>query len=99
MIKNIIPVTLVILPPTVPQVMKSIVEKIINGISILTVSLFTLRTVITEVIPRISRIFMILLPSTFPMDIPLFPLNAALILTAASGALVPIATMVRPITI
>ena len=35
---------------------------------------------------------------TLPMVIPAFPVVAAVILTAASGALVPIATMVRPMT-
>ena len=35
----------------------------------------------------------------FPTVIPTFPLNAAEILTAASGALVPQATIVSPITI
>ena len=40
-----------------------------------------------------------LLPTTFPIEISAFPLIAALMLTAASGMDVPIATMVRPITI
>ncbi len=44
------------------------------------------------------RIFKILLPTTFPMVMPAFPLSAAEMLTAASGALVPIATMVSPTT-
>ena len=63
------------------------------------VSFCTLRVVIVAVSPKISRIFMILLPRTFPIDIPLLPMSPALILTAASGALVPMATIVSPITI
>ena len=51
-----------------------------------------------EVIPRIIRMFKILLPTTFPMVIPALLFNVAVILTAASGILVPIATIVRPIT-
>ena len=35
-------------------------------------------------------------PTMFPREISLFPARPALILTAASGALVPMATMVRP---
>ena len=42
------------------------------------------------------KIFRILLPTTFPMVIPAFLFIAAVILTAASGMLVPIATMVNP---
>lgn len=44
------------------------------------------------------RIFKILLPTMFPIVIPAFPFNAELILTAASGILVPMATMVSPTT-
>ena len=44
------------------------------------------------------RIFRILLPKTLPMVISALPFIAAEILTAASGMLVPIATIVRPIT-
>ena len=51
-----------------------------------------------EVTPKMIKIFKILLPTTFPTAIFAVPFNAAVILTAASGALVPIATMVRPTT-
>ena len=51
-----------------------------------------------QVIPRIIRMFKILLPTTFPMEIPALCRKAAVILTAASGALVPMATMVSPMT-
>ena len=53
---------------------------------------------IAEVIPRIIKIFKILLPTMFPIVISALPFKAAVMLTAASGALVPIATIVRPIT-
>ena len=56
--------------------------------------IFTL--VIKAVIPKIIKIFKILLPTTFPIVIPAFCCMAAVILTAASGILVPIATIVRP---
>ena len=49
-------------------------------------------------IPKIIRIFKILLPTIFPMAIPAFPFIDALILTAASGVLVPMATIVSPTT-
>ena len=52
--------------------------------------------VITAVIPRIIKIFKMLLPTTFPMVIPALSFSAAVMLTAASGILVPIATMVSP---
>ena len=40
----------------------------------------------------------VLLPTILPIVISAFPLIAAVILTAASGAEVPIATIVKPIT-
>ena len=48
--------------------------------------------------PKMTRMLRILLPTILPMVISALPLTAAAILTAASGALVPIATIVRPIT-
>ena len=48
--------------------------------------------------PRIIRILRILLPTILPIVISALPPRAAVILTAASGALVPIATIVSPIT-
>ena len=52
----------------------------------------------TAVIPRIINIFKILLPTIFPIVIPALLSNAAVMLTAASGKLVPMATIVSPIT-
>ena len=49
-------------------------------------------------IPSTTHILNILLPMTLPMEIPAFPFATDVILMAASGALVPKATMVRPIT-
>ena len=54
--------------------------------------------VITAVIPRIIRILRMLLPTILPIVIPALLLSAAVMLTAASGILVPIATIVSPIT-
>ena len=51
---------------------------------------------ITEATPSTSRRLSMFEPTTLPIAIPLEPLNAAVILTAASGALVPIATIVSP---
>ena len=48
--------------------------------------------------PKMIRTFRILLPTTFPTAISALPTIAEEILTAASGAEVPIATIVRPIT-
>ena len=48
--------------------------------------------------PTTIKRFTIFEPTTLPMAIALFPLSAADILTASYGALVPKATMVRPIT-
>ena len=45
-----------------------------------------------------TRMFRILLPTTLPTVISAFPRSAAVMLTAASGALVPMATIVRPMT-
>ena len=47
-------------------------------------------------IPRITNIFKRLLPRIFPIAMPVVPDNAAEILIAASGALVPKATIVSP---
>ena len=48
-------------------------------------------------IPRIKSELQIFDPTALPIDISALPFNAAVILTAASGAEVPNATMVRPI--
>ncbi len=88
----------VILFPVYPRTVKRIVTNAVNGISTQTVDFATATGTITEVIPRIINMFKILLPKTFPTVISALPFNAAVILTAVSGALVPIATIVRPIT-
>ena len=44
------------------------------------------RFIITDVTPSIIRMFKILLPTTLPTVIAAFPFNAAVMLTAASGA-------------
>ena len=49
--------------------------------------------------PRISKMLVILLPITFPKTISELPLARALIETANSGALVPKATIVNPMSI
>jgi len=48
--------------------------------------------------PRIARMLKVLLPTTLPMATSALPLSAPLTDTAISGALVPNATTVRPIT-
>ena len=54
--------------------------------------------VITEAQPKMTKMFIILLPTTLPIVISALPFKEAAMLTAASGALVPMATIVRPIT-
>ncbi len=49
--------------------------------------------------PSIIKIFSRLLPRMLPIAMPVVPANAAEMLIAASGALVPNATMVSPMTI
>ena len=69
-----------------------------NGISYLTVVFATAIVVITDAKPKMMKMLRMLLPTTFPTVISTFPFKAAVRLTAASGALVPMATIVRPIT-
>ena len=52
--------------------------------------------VMSAVTPRIIRIFSILLPTILPTAIPALPFIPAVMLTAASGALVPMAATVSP---
>ena len=52
---------------------------------------------ITAHAPITTNKLKILEPMMLPSEISLFPASPALILTAASGALVPMATIVRPI--
>ena len=84
--------------PSLPCTKSSTVIAIINGISTRTVERATASGVIAAAIPRITRIFKILLPTILPIVISALPFIAAAMLTAASGALVPIATIVRPTT-
>ena len=72
---------------------------IMKGMSIFTASRSTRIGATSAVRPNITKMFMILLPTMLPMVMSAFPEMAALMLTAASGALVPIATTVSPITI
>ena len=84
--------------PFNPNKTNKIVIIIENGNSLLIV-LFLMRIgTIMLANPKIIATFKILDPMTFPMVIPALPLRAAVILTAASGKLVPIATMVKPMT-
>lgn len=70
-----------------------------KGISYLNVLFLTGTAVKSAAIPRIRKTLSILLPITLPTAIPALFWNAEFILIAASGALVPKATIVRPITI
>ena len=90
------PSTKVITFPVIPKASSSTEIPIMKGISILTVDFATLIATIDAVSPRITSTFIILLPTTFPMVISALPFIAEEMLTAASGALVPIATIVRP---
>ena len=82
-----------------PSSNKTIVETTTTGISIYAVDFFTTSGAIAEDNPKMIRIFKMLLPTMLPMVISALPFKQAEILTAASGALVPIATIVKPITI
>ncbi len=62
------------------------------------VSFSTFKMLIKDIIPITKDILKILLPTMLPSVIPLLPLMAAPILTAASGELVPKATIVNPIS-
>ena len=52
----------------------------------------------TAVSPAMSRVFIMLEPTTLPMEMSALPLTAPMKLTTISGAEVPIPTMVNPIT-
>ena len=49
--------------------------------------------------PRITKIFIIHDPTTLPRAISLFPFRAAIMEVASSGALVPTAIIVKPISV
>jgi hypothetical protein len=73
--------------------------RIANGISLTIVDFSTLIGEINAVIPTISEIFNKFEPIILPREIPSEFERDAEILTAASGELVPKATIVRPIII
>lgn len=78
--------------------------KISVAIKVKTVSFWrsffwTLRGYKSAETPKISKIFAILLPKIFPMAIPESPFRLELMFTTSSGAEVPKATIVSPITI
>ena len=98
-IRKIIPSALESSSPIIPSTSKSTVIKITNGISYLNVFFLIASAAMQDATPSISSTFIILLPITFPTEIPALPDAAPLILTAASGSDVPNATIVSPITI
>jgi hypothetical protein len=73
--------------------------KRLSGISFNTVFFNIVSGKIKEETPRIKKMLKILLPITFPIAISEFPVYAAYVLTINSGADVPNATTVKPITI
>ena len=82
-----------------PSTSSTMVITATKGISIKSVFFLTASGVITEAMPRIRRTLRMLLPTTLLTASSALPLIPAVILMAASGALVPKATIVRPITI
>ena len=74
----------------------SIDRQMIKGTSILTSCSETFNGEISAATPSMNRTLKTLLPTTLPMTIDEFPEREALIPTASSGALVPKATIVRP---
>ena len=69
------------------------------GTSLRTILLFTLKGVISELIPNTTRTLKILLPITLLAARESLPLKIEFKLTNNSGELVPKETTVRPITI
>ena len=90
------------LPPSISMSLAikatTITANKLNGISFQTVPLFTDKGKMTAETPRISKMFAILLPKILPMAMSVFPWMLAIMLTINSGADVPNATMVSPIT-
>lgn len=72
------------------------VTRIFNGISRFRISPWGIKLCRNAQIPTTTRPLKIFEPTTLLMAISLLPASAALMLTEASGALVPMATMVRP---
>ena len=83
--------------PSKPKTKRRIVIPIVTGISIKIVDFATVKGKTTAESPRIINTFNMLLPTMLPIVMSALPLAAAVILTAASGALVPMATIVKPI--
>ena len=69
-----------------------------KGISLLSVPFETCMGTMAAVQPTIIRLLNTLLPTTLPMAMPALPFSAETMLTVNSGAEVPKATMVSPIT-
>ena len=72
------------------------VTRIFNGISRFRISPWGIKLCRNAQIPTTTSPLKIFEPTTLLMAISLLPARAALMLTEASGALVPMATMVRP---
>src|SRR3989338_10741163 len=73
-------------------------ERNINGTSFQTVECSSLTPFIHATMPRMSRMLAMLEPTTLPTAMSVTPLIADVILTESSGADVPNATIVRPMT-
>ena len=74
------------------------VTRMLSGISLFKISRFVLNADKKAHTPTTTNPLKIFDPTTLLMAISLLPARAALMLTEASGALVPMATMVSPIT-
>ena len=72
------------------------VTRIFNGISRFRISPWGIKLCRNAQIPTTTSPLKIFEPTTLLMAISLLPASAALMLTEASGALVPMATMVSP---
>ena len=95
-IKKIIPQILLSSPNMMAIKSKPIVEMTKNGKSLFIRILSTVNVPSNAETPITAKILNMLLPTTLPKDIALVPANAEVMDTAASGALVPNATMVKP---
>lgn len=82
----------------VPKHKTMIPAKILNGISILYELFCEVIGYMIAVTPKIINVLMVLLPKILVKAISLLPFMAAIIFTTNSGADVPKATMVNPIT-
>lgn len=82
-----------------PKNIKSIDTKQTKGISYKTVFFWTYKLEIIALTPNINKILAIFDPNILPIPTPAAPCITEEIDTAASGALVPQATIVKPMTI